>query len=167
MNKKRRSNEIKFPGFLKREMEKKMRYLIFGKSTDTTSVIGMTHITNYETLYDFLYNAATNPNKAFGKTDSRVYGRVLNKLEAIGDVGKVRGFDLKPFGGTVALEEQEYAILASAIDSVEWAAGGTRKADELYTWFDAAPKELPKVVEDAPTINEAVQIERTEKSATS
>jgi hypothetical protein len=136
----------RFPGFLKREMEKKMRHLIFGKATDAVS--DLKHIPSYDKLYDLLYTGTVHTPKGFGKTDKRVHAKVLDKLEVVGhtvDRGTRVTYELNENGGVVSLEDPEFKMLQDSLAEVEWAGEGTRKGTELDDWVTAAPKELPKV----------------------
>jgi hypothetical protein len=95
-----------------------------------------------------LYDSATNTPHGFSKPETRVFGRVLTKLESVGVASerntRVKSFDLLPDGGTVALENSEFEILITALNEVAWQARYTRKADSLYTFLENSPNEPPK-----------------------
>lgn len=98
--------------------------------------------------YSYLYDGLTNTKLTFqAPSETRVIGRVLTKLEAIGttinrQAGDVSytSFDLANGGATVLLEDAEHALALKALKEVPWNARGSRIATDLVDWFEAAPK---------------------------
>jgi hypothetical protein len=153
--KKRQSS--KYPGFLHNNGKRvtRMHHLVFGKPDTREEILGS--IENYKELYELLYDSSTNTPHGFTKQETRIFGRVLTKLESIGVVSKrttnSKSFDLGSDGGIASFEDTEFDILMTALNEVAWQARYTRKADSLYEWLESAPKELPKpqlVKDDTP-----------------
>jgi hypothetical protein len=156
MGNKKKDKPTRFPGYLRKEMTKRMRHLIFGPASMMDAEGKLAPIMDYKELYEILYDTITNTPRGFEKSEARVFGRVLSKLESIGHsierTPKTKSFDLNDDGGIVSLEDAEYSLMMDALNSVQWNAKYVRKADSLYTWLDSAPKELPelKIVPDEP-----------------
>jgi len=131
-----------------------MHHLVFGKSD--TREDGLGAIETFKELYQLIYDSGSNTPHGFTKPETRIFGRVLTKLENIGHVSgrttQSKSFDLGDDGGIVSLEDTEFDLLMTALNEVAWQARYTRKADSLYEWLTNTPKELPKpqLVEDAP-----------------
>jgi hypothetical protein len=126
----------RYPGLLRNGKVDRMYYLIFRKPEESGD---LNEIESYKELYQIIYDCAVETQHGFTKPETRIYGRVLSKLESIGVVSdrttKVKSFDLGKDGGVVALENAEFDLLQTAINAVVWQARYTRKADSLYSWL--------------------------------
>lgn len=98
-------------------------------------------------LYEVIYDAITNCPRGFDKSEARVFGRVLTKLESIGASVERDGrasFSISDGLRRVPLEDAEFKLMLETLDSIKWAARFTRKVTALYEWLDKAPAEEPK-----------------------
>lgn len=146
---KKSHHKSRYPGYFRKETAKRMRYLIFGPASMMDAEMKLAPIMDYKELYEILYDTLTNTPRGFEKSEARVYGKVLTKLEGIGHSversPKLKSFDLNDSGGQVGLEDAEYLLMLEALNVVQWQARYVRKADSLFEWLFSAPKELPSI----------------------
>jgi hypothetical protein len=94
--------------------------------------------------YGMIYEGIIGSTRGFdGRTEARVIGKVLDKLEAIGQ--PVQKEDRATFAlsghGTVALEDAEYKLLLDTLSSVKWTAKFSRLVARTFDWLANAPQE--------------------------
>ncbi len=104
--------------------------------------------------FDILYSGLVEtPRGLEAPTETRVIGKILDKLEAVGQSyqatkeGPVT-YVLSSGGGIVDLEDAEFALMAECLKAVKWLSRGARKATDAVDWFLQA-KEPPKPVDEA------------------
>ena len=123
-----------------------MHHLIF-KEADS-SVENATELKSFKELYEIIYDSSTNSPHGLSKQETRVFGRVLTKLENIGKSversPRLKSFDLIENGGVASLEDAEFDLLMTVLMACQWQTKFARKADDMFSWLDSAPKELPK-----------------------
>ena len=123
-----------------------MHHLIFRGAEEP--IEGMTEIKTYKELFEIIYDSSTNSPHGLSKQETRVFGRVLTKLENIGRSversPRLKSFDLIDGGGNASLEDAEFDLLMTVLMACQWQTKFARKADDMFTWLDNAPKELPK-----------------------
>lgn len=94
----------------------------------------------YSMIYDGIVNSP-RPYKA--PVETRVIGKVLDKLEALGKpvqlADNITSFKLTDGGGLVTLEDEEFRIAGEALHMTQWNARGARSATKAAEWFDSAP----------------------------
>lgn len=93
--------------------------------------------------YDLLYEGLIGtPRGLEAPSETRVIGKILDKLEAIGVSEKKNGaatFVLNG-GGEVELEDAEHKLMSDCLSEVRWRTAGARKATSAMEWFNAAPE---------------------------
>jgi len=123
-----------------------MHHLIFKGAQE--SVENATELKSYGELFEILYDSSTNSPHGLSKQETRIFGKVLTKLENIGRPversPRIKSFDLGNDGGIVSLEDTEFSLLMTVLIACQWQTKFARKADDMFTWLDNAPKELPK-----------------------
>lgn len=95
----------------------------------------------YEILYD---GALQSPRGYTAPTETRMIGKFLDKMEAIGRICK-RGNDVSyelNGGGLVILDEEIHRLVSDALKLVKWNGVGARKATKAIDWFDQAPVQM-------------------------
>jgi len=138
-----------------------MHHLIFRGAEDT--IEGTSELKSYKELFETIYDSATNSPHGLSKQETRIFGKVLTKLENIGQSversPRLKSFDLRNDGGVASLEDAEFSLLMTVLLACQWQTKFARRADDMFTWLDAAPKELPKpeLVTDTDTPKEASQ----------
>lgn len=130
-----------------------MRYIIFAdyKKTDDKFLEGPAE------LYEIMYDGIVGSPRGFDKSEARIIGRVLSKLEKIGTTTereKRKTFALKDEDHVVELEDTEFKLAIEALEAIRWTALFSRKAADMFDWLDATPKERPaaKLVQYAPQL---------------
>lgn len=93
--------------------------------------------------FQMLYDGLTNTPRGFNAAgEGRVFAAILDKFEAVG-VPKTLPNGLTTYvfngvGGTVELNDAEYALAKAALDEVKWLAPSVRKAVAVLDWFAGA-----------------------------
>lgn len=96
---------------------------------------------HFEIIYDGIIGSARGFD---GKNEARVIGRVLDKLEGIGETtqrGGMTTYRLRESGGTVELEDAEFELMYDAISHVKWSARFARQVAQTFEWLDASSRE--------------------------
>lgn len=99
--------------------------------------------------YEITYEGLVGTNRGFeAPSETRVIGKILDKLEAIGTpsptASGVLTFTLNDGGGKVYLEEEEFKLAGECIRLTKWKAQISRKATAAVEWFMGIPKMEPK-----------------------
>jgi hypothetical protein len=120
-----------------------MRYLDFSGSEGVTR-------------YEYLYGGLVGTGRGFeAPTETRILGKILDKLEAIGTPvkeGADAAYKRKAEEGielAVALEEAEYELAKDCYAKTQWRAATARAATAILDWFHAAPNTPPVRTDDA------------------
>lgn len=95
--------------------------------------------------YNILYEGITGTTRGFqAPSETRVIGRVLDKMEAIGTPtevttpnGTIMAFTLGG-DGTVDLEDAEFGLMNECLQAVRWSSKGARRATNAIDWFLSA-----------------------------
>jgi hypothetical protein len=96
----------------------------------------------YEVVYDGLLGTMRGYS---APSETRVIGKVLDKLESIGVTtkrGELATFALDGAGGQLIFEEEEHRLVSESLHQVRWNAQGARKATAVVDWFDSAPPKM-------------------------
>jgi hypothetical protein len=76
--------------------------------------------------------------------ETRTFGRILDKMEAIGVEGartSASSFSLPESAAVtdVELKESEYTLVKETLEQVPWRPAGVRDATEMMEWFNEVP----------------------------
>lgn len=95
----------------------------------------------YEILYDGLLNT-TKPLEA--PSETRVIGRILDKLEQIGKPAERGGVATFTLGSPdfIELEDVEYRLMEECLKSVRWTARAARVVTKAMEFFNDASREV-------------------------
>lgn len=122
-----------------------MRYLVFTAADETS--------------YDMLMQGIHLTKRPFSGPETRIIGKILDKIEAIAtqsegldvDGKRTTTYKMVSEGGIIALEDTEFNMVKEAIDQTAWTARGARKVAALFDILDKAPNKSPlELVPDAP-----------------
>jgi len=105
--------------------------------------------------YEIIYDGITGTTRGFeAPGETRVIGKVLDKLESIGKTGERedgrKSFILNGYGaGIVDLEEAEFQLAIQCLNAVRWTVQGARKATDAVEWFLKAEEPPVQETHDA------------------
>lgn len=105
--------------------------------------------------YEILYGGVIGTTRGFqAPSETRVIGKVLDKLEAIGKASEtvgqngatVKSFILNELLAEVVvdLEDAEFSLMLECLQAVRWTTNAARKATAAIEWFQSStepPKE--------------------------
>lgn len=106
-------------------------------------------------LYGVMYDGIVNNPRGFtAPIETRIVGKVLDRLEAIGELVLI-GPDIKSYRlngkhtdngvlPVILLEEEEYRLIKEALGQVKWNAVGARRATALFDMLEAATEVKPE-----------------------
>ena len=118
-----------------------------------------------EDRFEILYEGALNTPRGYkAPKETRLIGKVLDKLEAVGtpfkDNNRATYKLLFSKAGDVLLEDEEYSLLKEALDEIKWTGTISRKAADALEFLEASPSvkvEETKWPVDAATLRGAAK----------
>lgn len=97
-----------------------------------------------EDLFEILYEGALNTPRGYkAPKETRIIGRVLDKLERMGtpftDNNRSSYKYLYSAAGDLLLEDEEYNLLHEALNEIKWTGGVSRKAADAMELLESSP----------------------------
>jgi hypothetical protein len=90
--------------------------------------------------YEILYDGMVNTQQPLSLSETRVVGKILDKLEAMGATAERAGNKTFTLAGPgrLVLEDTEYKLMKECLEAVRWNARASRQVGRAMDLFEQA-----------------------------